>query len=166
MFESKRNDGKAGAIVLIVFSLVALAVLGTRQVQLQDELRDENATLVQSRNRAAAAAFDRLALPPNRKLTVCNQSGKDLTISALTAVYIDKEGRPSTFNSAINQWHAWRIQAGSTEMLGLDDEPGAGWDGSALFYAIEVSGEHGTELLSGTSDDLKGGCIRLTPHKS
>lgn len=166
MFDArKRQPGQDGGsravpIVLIVFSLLAIALLAARDARLQAGLRAENEALAEARNREANAVFDRLDLPPNRRLTVCNASKNDLTISALTAIYIDAGGRSAIFNSASHQWRTWRIpsNAGERELAA----PESGWDGSAVFFAMDVESDGKRRLISGTSDDLAGGCIRLS----
>jgi hypothetical protein len=165
MKASGRSGGKAGALALASLAVLALVVLGARQWQLRVELRTASGELAQAKQRAAEGTYNRLALPPNRKLTVCNVSGSDMTIASVGAVYMDSVGRPVTFNSASSQWRTWKIPAGATRSLDAAEAGGAGWDGSTVFYAMEIDGQGGSRLVSGTSGDLKSGCIRLDAVK-
>lgn len=157
----KRISGNTGALALIALALTVIAALAVRCAQLQSYVSTESASLAQLQKRDALAAFDRFTLPPNRKLSVCNESAKEVTISALTAVYIDAHGNPATFNSASDQWRVWKIPAGSTRSLSLASSGSPAWDGSAVFFAMDIGSGNADQLVAGTSADLRSGCLRL-----
>jgi hypothetical protein len=165
MHKSGQSRARAGAIVLNVFGVAAIALMAARYVQLHGEFAAADHSLAETRSHAALAISNRLALPPNRRLAVCNEGDTDATISALTSNYIDGKGKPVTYNSASGEGHTWKIAAGSRLIL-EDVEAGAPvWDGSAIFYAIDVVSAGKSRLLAGTSEDLKSGCIQLATGK-
>lgn len=156
------RSGNISALVLAVLALAASGCLAVRFVALRAELMRETRALEQTKSLAAKAALDTFALPANRKLAVCNASGADATITAVAAFYTDREGVLRNFNSAANQWPVWTLAANSTRKIDFSSGGTEAWDGSVLFYAIDVTVEGGNRLLSGTSDDLKSGCIALS----
>lgn len=160
------NSQKIAAILMLLASLAASAVLAVRWRNLHAELQTANEKQAVSTNRAALATFDNVSLPTNRRLTVCNNSLEEATVSAVTAFYWDANGKLKNFNSAKNQWHTWRISAGATQPLSLIEANGAGWDGSVVFYAMDIHRQGKDSLLSGTSEDLKSGCIRAAEGQS
>jgi hypothetical protein len=159
MKESTIGGQKVAAILLMLLSLAVCVLLAVHWTGLEKELQDEREKLAQSNSRSALATLDSVALPPNRTLSVCNNSPGEITISALVAFYWDANGKLRNFNSARNQWHTWPIRAGEREQLSLTQHDSTVWDGSAFFYAIDMNRQGKDLLLSGTSDDLKNGCI-------
>lgn len=161
MHNSGQNGERAGALVLNIVGAAAIALVAARYAQLHSQLAVAARSLAQTQSRAAFAVSNGLALPPNRRLTVCNADATEATISALTANYIDAKGRPVTYNSASGDGRTWKIAAGSR--VALDDvEAGVPvWDGSVIFYAFDVVSAGKSRLLAGTSEDLKDGCIQL-----
>ena len=159
-----QSGGRTAALTLAALAALTCAVLAVRCLRLQADLGAERRRLDDAKNQTVQATFDRLALPPNQKIAVCNRSGSDITVSALTAVYIDAEGKPETFNSASDRWRTWTVPAGATR--NLDAAGDAGWDGSAVFYAMDTTGGGQERLLTGTSADLKNGCIELASGKT
>lgn len=162
MNNSGHTAGRPIAIILVFLSLIASALLAMRCYRLRTEFNAESETLARTRNSAAMVTLESFSLPPNRKMEVCNNSGEAITISALTASYTDPRGRPLNFNSASNQWHAWSIPAGSRQKLDLTEHGAAVWDGSVIFYAMYIARQGKELMLSGTSDDLRNGCIPLS----
>jgi hypothetical protein len=165
MIQTQSGIGKAGGILFAILSLVASGLLAVRYYRLRAEVIAQHDMLAWSRNRAALATLDSFSLPPNRKMAVCNHSGEVSAITALTAFYTDSHGKLQIFNSGSNQWHTWAISAGSNQKLNLAKDGATIWDGSVVFYAMDIGhsgGQQGkTQLLSGTSDDLVSGCISL-----
>ena len=152
----ERGSGRIGAMSLAAIAGAVAVLLGFRYTQLGAQIRSQSQDFAQARGRGAVAIANRLALPPNRQLAVCNDTPLDATIAAVTSVYIGQSGKPATYSSANERWRTWSIPAGSRLAF---DAPG--WDGSALFYAIDVDNSGTNQLLAGISDDLSGGCIRL-----
>jgi len=150
---------KTVAIAVIIISLAASATLAVRTDTLQADVQKATVTLAESKHKAALAIIDSGSLPPNRGLTICNSWPETATISALTASYWDRQGKLRTFNSAKHEWHTWEVPAGATKSIALAELNGSGWDGSVVFYAMDLSNHGKGTLLSGTSDDLKSGCI-------
>ena len=165
MHKKEHRSAKSGAIALNVFAAAAIALMSTRYVQLRSELVATNHSLVETRSRVSSAVSNRLALPPNRRLTVCNGGDVDATISAVTANYIDGKGKPATYNSAGDDGRTWTIAARSRLTLDAMEASGTPWDGSVIFYAMDVVSAGKSQLLAGTSEDLKDGCIRLSAGK-
>lgn len=157
------SDGKGqkfGAIVALCLSLAASAALGARWFQLHNEQAEAQSELTKLQNQAALSTLDSVALPPNRALSLCNDSAQDLTVSDVAAVYWDKQGKLANFSSAAEQWHTWRIRAKQPAKLDLTSGA-APWDGSVVFYAADIDGLGKGMLVSGTSDDLKNGCVHV-----
>jgi hypothetical protein len=166
MHKSEPNGARAGAIVLNVIGVVAIALMAARCMQLHGELAAAAQSLAETRSQTALAVSNRFALPPNRQLAVCNGGDTDATISAVTANFIDDKGKPATYNSASGEGHTWKIAARSRITL-EDAEAGAPvWNGSAIFFALDVVSAGKSRLLAGTSEDLKSGCIQLVTRKS
>ena len=161
MMETRSSERKIAAISLVILSLTACGLLMAQCYRLRGEAGSAKEALAQSRNRAALTTLDSFSLPLNRKMAVCNETGTGVTISALTAFYIDDDGSLRNYNSASNKWHTWRIAAGSHQMLDDTGQGGTAWNGSALFYAMDLGGPGESALLSGTSEDLSRGCIAL-----
>jgi|SRR5580658_1303855 hypothetical protein len=160
MMESAGSAQKVAAILILLVSLAASVVLAVRWHSLSSEVQAASERLAESRDRAAVATLDSASLPPNRILSVCNNSPEEITVSAVTAFYWDGHGQLKNFNSAKNQWHTWRIGAGTTQALSLTQQNAATvWDGSVIYYAMELNRQGKDMLLSGTSDDLRNGCI-------
>jgi hypothetical protein len=157
---------KAVAVGLAVISLAVSAMLALHCFRLSSEVKAVTGIVAQSRNRTALATLDGFSLPANRKLQVCNDSGADITISALTAFYTDSHGKLRNFNSATNQWHEWHIPGKSRQQLDLAQNGGTAWDGSVVFYAMDFSRKGKSFMLTGTSDDLSSGCVSLHPRNS
>jgi streptogramin lyase len=141
--------------------MAASLLLAARAYSLWSDADKANHSLALTRNRSAMATLDSFSLPANQKVEVCNQGDKEITISAVTAFYSDARGKLRNFNSALSQWHAWKIPAASRQVLSLADNGSSVWDGSAVFYSLEIelNGKH--EVLTGTSEDLRNGCIVL-----
>jgi hypothetical protein len=154
------------AIGLFACSALAVAALVARAVQLRSELKDETAHLAQQRSRTATSTLNRLSLPPARALAVCNDSSAELKVAVVTAVYLDPHGSLASQNSASEDWRSWTIPAGSKERFadaGLAQT--TGWDGTAVFYAIDVASGDTQRMFSGTSGDLADGCIHITAER-
>jgi hypothetical protein len=149
-----------------VLGVAAVTFMAARYVQLHGELTAVDHSLAETRSHAASAISNRLALPPNRRLAVCNGGDGDAIISALTANYIDGKGTPVTYNSASGEGHTWKIAAGSRLTLDAVDAGVPVWDGMAIFYAMDVVSAGKSRLLTGTSEDLKNGCIQLSTRRS
>jgi hypothetical protein len=164
--EAGARVGTASAIVLAILALAASGFLVARYVVLREELRRASAALELKKSRAATAALDAFALPANRKLAVCNTSGAEATITAVAAFYTDREGVLRNFNSAASQWPTWTVAANATRKIDFSPRGVQVWDGSVLFYAMDVTVQGQSRLLSGTSDDLKTGCIALAGEKA
>lgn len=153
------------AIGLFACSALAVAMLAARAVQLQRELNRDTVYLAQQHNRAATSALNRLSLPPARPLAVCNDSSLAITIPVLTAVYSGPRGAFVTYNSASDNWRSWNISAGSVEKFAHPGAAAGGWDGSAIFFAVDVVVGDTQRMLAGTSGDLAGGCLHITAAK-
>jgi hypothetical protein len=153
---------KIAASIVIVVTLGACVVLAIHGQSLRAEVQATTDTVAESQHRAALALIDSGSLPSNRPLSICNNSTEEITVSSVTAVYWDAQGALKNFNSAKHQWHMWRVSAGATEPLNLLESDGTGWDGSVVFYAMDLHRQSKDMLLSGTSDDLKDGCIAVT----
>lgn len=151
---------KFGSIVVLLVSLAAFAGLGARWFQLHNEQEEAQSELTRLQNQTALATLDSVVLPPNRALSLCNDSAQDLTVSAVAAVYWDKQGKLANFSSAAEQWHTWRLPAKQPAKLDLTGGA-APWDGSVIFYAADIDGLGKGVLISGTSDDLKNGCVHV-----
>ncbi|MGA3035609.1 MAG: hypothetical protein ABSD70_20175 [Terracidiphilus sp.] len=156
MKERGIDAGRIGAIALAVLAAGVSVLLGVHYRQLDAELTSQRQVFAQAKNGGAVAIANRLALPPNRRLAVCNDSSSNTTISSVAAVYIGQSGKPEIYSGANEQWRTWSVPARSRLALGATD-----WDGSALFYAMNVSNADKSQLLAGVSDDLRSGCIRL-----
>ncbi len=160
MMQTGSNSQKVVAVTMLLVCLAVSILLGVRCYGLYTGTGDLQKMLAQAKDRAAMETLNSISLPPNRKLTVCNNSPADITISAVAAVYWDVQGKLKNFNSAKEQWHTWRLSSGSTQQLNLTQQDGTAWDGSIVFYAMDVNRQGKDLLVSGTSDDLKGGCIQ------
>ncbi len=159
--EASARSGTVSAIVLAILALTASGFLIARYVVLRDEVLHESGLLELKKSRAATAALNAFALPANRKLAVCNTSEVEASITAVVAFYTDREGVLRNFNSAANQWPAWAVAANATRKIDFASGGSKVWDGSVIFYAMDVTVQGENRLLSGTSDDLKTGCIAL-----
>jgi hypothetical protein len=151
---------KTAAIALVVMATVAGAWLGIRQMELRGELAQAREKLEQVRNAAAEATLNNIALPTSRKLSVCNHGHEPGQITALATIYAGANGDLHVFNSARDGWRTWDIPARSEQTL-QPGQPARGWNGEALFYAMDVAGARSTQLLAGTADNLARGCIAL-----
>ena len=166
MTKTQSGAGKVAAVLLTIVSLAASGLLAVRCYRLRDEVNAENQIFVQTRERMALATLDSFSLPPNRSMAVCNKSAKDITISALTTIYVNSQGKLRNFNSAKDQWHTWLIPAGSKQFLDMRKQGISIWDGSVVFYAMDIGREPQSLLVSGTSDNLKSGCISLPENQA
>jgi hypothetical protein len=164
MMPARSTGGKFVPILLAALSLAASGMLALHFYRLQSDTGTTTEVIEKLKNHEALATLDNFSLPANRIMTVCNNSGGDVTVSTLTAFYIDSHGTLNDFSSASNQWHTWRIPAGSKQRLDLHDAAHTVWDGSTVFYAMDASRDRKTQLLSGTSEDLKNGCLAISPQ--
>jgi hypothetical protein len=145
---------------LLVATCAVCGVLGFRWQSLHAAERDAVAQLQSARSRETLATLDAGSLPPNRSLRLCNDSRETATVTGLGAVYWAPDGSLATFNSGQANWHEWTVAPGKEESLALDGQDGSAWSGPAVFYAMDLeAGSHHT-LVAGTSDDLRGGCVR------
>jgi hypothetical protein len=163
MMPGLSNGGKVLPALLSALSLAASGVLALHFYRLQSDAGAATALVEKVKNHEALATLENFSLPANRIMTVCNNSGRDVTISTLTALYIDPRGQLRNFSSASNQWHTWRVPAGSKQKLDLHDAAQTVWDGSAIFYAMDVSREGKSQLAAGTSEDFTNGCLAVAP---
>jgi hypothetical protein len=152
---------RAVAALLLALAIAASAWLGREQVKLRADIAAKRAKLEQAQNGAAVAMLNNMSLPGNGKLSVCNGSGDRMKVTVLAGVYTDDRGRLQVFNSARDGWHTWEIAPGASEQMAMK-EPGAEWDGRALFYAMDIAGAGREQMLSGSADDLKRGCVALS----
>ena len=161
MTEPNENIQRLAAILTLLVSLAASLLLAGHWNHLRLEALATQQKLDLLERRTTLATLDSVSLPPNRTLSICNDTAAEIAVSALTAIYWDSSGRLRTFNSAKNQWHTWRIAARTTQPLKLTQQNSSVWDGSAVFYAMDLVQPGRNLLLSGTSDDLRMGCIRI-----
>lgn len=154
-----RQPGMGGAVALLVISAAVCAFLGVRLVSLHGREAQAQRRLSEVRGRAALSTLDSMTLPVNRPMAVCNDADRPLTVTAVAATYWDGEGKLQNFSSAAAQWHTWQVGGRESQKLALSGEPDSSWDGSAVFYAMDVSRDGRSALLAGTSDDLRDGCI-------
>ncbi|HKF47728.1 MAG TPA: hypothetical protein VKB38_10255 [Terracidiphilus sp.] len=146
------------AISLLSLSLPVCAWLAMRQVDLHSQIDNARARLEQERNAAAVTTLNSIALPANAPLSLCNQTRDHAQVTALAGIYSVPNGDFNIFNSARDQWRTWDVPAGARVPLDLRE---SGWNGQALFYAIDVNAGGKRQLLTGTSRDLHGGCVNL-----
>jgi hypothetical protein len=147
--------------LLLTSAFAASAWLGMRQMELRSEVAAARAKLDQEKNGAAVATLNSIAMPGNGRLSACNDAGERMHVTALAGVFADDAGRIQVFNSARNGWRTWEIAPGATERLDMRED-GSEWDGRALFYAMDVAGAGREQLLTGTANDLKRGCVALS----
>jgi hypothetical protein len=164
MIPGRSNGGKLVPALLAVVSLAASGILALQFFRLHAAADTATESVEKLKNHEALATLDSFSLPANRVMTVCNNSGRDAAISALTAFYVDSHGTLRSFSSASNQWHTWRLVAASKQKLDLRDAGRTVWDGSAVFYAMDVDREGKSQLLAGTSEDLRNSCLDISPN--
>lgn len=159
----KRQHGFSLGLAAIFLGVAALAasMTGWRWWGLRNDLGAAERASERSRDQATRSILGGFSLPANRPLRICNQAGAELKIPALAVTYWGRDGRLTQFNSAERAWHAWTLSRGEDKTIQFDGpDP---WDGSAIFYAIEVErADGGRSLIAGTSDDLKANaCIGI-----
>ncbi len=154
------------AIGLAVCAAIALAILALRALELQAELHNEMAHLAEQRLAAAASAVNRLSLPPARPLSVCNDTSTQLNVPVVTALYLGPGATFLSYNSASDDWRSWTIPPHSMKrFVDAGAVQRTGWDGSAVFYAIELASGGTPHMFSGTSNDLAKGCLHIAAEE-
>ena len=159
------REDKVIAMAVLALALASSIWLGIRWMKLRGEAAAAAAQLDQARNASAEATLNSMALPANGKLSVCNDAHDRMQITALAGVYTDAHGALRVFNSAKETWRTWEIAPGAESHLTMQQD-GAGWDGQALFYAMDVAGAGGEQMLAGTTKNLISGCIALSGKRS
>jgi hypothetical protein len=159
----KRQNGFSLGVSATFLGVATLAALttGSRWWGLRNDLAAAQRASERSRNQATQSILGGFSLPVNRPLRICNQAGAELKIPALAVSYWGRDGRLKQFNSAEQDWHTWTLARGEDKTIRFDGaDP---WDGSTIFYAVEVErAGGGRSLIAGTSDDLKANaCIDI-----
>jgi len=146
----------AGVSLLAVLAVAAMLVSGWRFVSLNAKLSEARQAQSEAESLTSRAIVDRLSLPANRPLQICNHGGEG-KVTALAAFYWTQDGTIEQFNSAKEGWFTWLLPAGKTVPMQWTDGSQRLWDGAAIFYAVEVQRGTQTQLIAGTSANLDGG---------
>lgn len=161
-----RKTSSFNAVVAISMALLSLLVAGFlfySWSQLREENRKENQALLALRSAKLVGTLGaNVVLPENKPLTVCNPSSESVNIVAIAATYRTADGNLETFNSTHAGRHSWLIPPRSRESLTLFESGKTLWDGSVIFYTLDTRSKGKDYLLSGTADQLEGGCLSLT----
>jgi hypothetical protein len=145
---------------LLLISALALLAIGSRWMNLRDRLTHAEQDAAAAQDLSTRSLLRGFSLPVNKPLHLCNQTGTEVKVVALSAAYWTTDGKVGEFNSAEHDWHQWQLERGQTETMQLENA----WDGSAIFYAVEVQKGNGSRtLLTGTPDNSDArGCVTIT----
>ena len=150
------------AMSMAFLGLLVAALLLHRWSQLRVQSRKESQALLFERSAKVVSTLGAdTVLPENKPLTVCNPSSEPVNIIAIAATYRAADGDLTTFNSTRAGRHSWLIPPGSKESLSLFESGKMQWDGSVIFYTLDTRSKGKAYLLSGTADQLPGGCLSL-----
>jgi hypothetical protein len=142
--------------LLAALAVAAMLVSGLRFVTLNATLSEARQAQNEATTLSSRAIVDRLSLPANRPLQICNRGGEG-KVTALASFYWTQDGTIEQFNSAQENWFTWPLPAGKTVPMQWTDGSQRLWDGSSIFYAVEVQRGNATQLIAGTSANLDGG---------
>jgi len=159
MSQGGNHEGGLSPAVVSLLALLAVAAMlvsGWRFVSLYTQLGAARQAQSEADAAGSHSIVDRMALPANRPLQICNHGGEG-KVTALAAFYWTPEGAVAQFNSAQEGWFTWPLPAGKTAPIQWTDGSRRLWDGSAVFYAAEVQRGAQTQVVAGTSANLDGG---------
>lgn len=157
------------AVVSFVLAVVFAAAASffflkwTNLVELQEMLHGSIDDQTQSLNRLKIDSGNlkqSLSLLQNGRLAVCNQTSDKITIDSLTVTYRD-QNRYRTFNTAFHDYATWEVPAGARLKLALRRGEDVIWDGSVLFYSMNLTYKGNDYLVAGTWSEIQEGCIAL-----
>jgi hypothetical protein len=114
-----------------------------------------------------AAQASSLTLAENGRMKVCNTSSRPVEIRQLGVGYWDLKGHLQTFESSHVLRQGWTVASDSEQNLSWTpadsgQHPG-GWDGSVLFYFLDIEQQGKQYILSGTWSDVDHGCLAIAP---
>ncbi len=114
------------------------------------------------RAEAVANSLNRPSLAANVPLTVCNNSAEPIDILAvISSFHTAQRAALTTFNSSSGGSHIWHVAPHSTETLRVDEGGRTVWDGSTVFYALEVRSGSRDSLHAGAAKADAQGCVAV-----
>jgi hypothetical protein len=155
--------GILAAILAATASLFAIKWMSL--VALEDALRGTTDNQVAALVKMPGQADDlkkSLSLLKNGLFQVCNQSSEAIKITALAVTYRDREDHLKTFNSSFYNWVSWDLVRGARKPLYFERAGEMVWDGSVLFYAVNLTHKGNDYFIAGAWRDVKDGCLQIT----
>jgi hypothetical protein len=157
-----------GFVLAVAFAAAAsfFFLKWTNLVELQEMLHGSVDDQIQSLKRLkvdTGSLKQSLSLLQNGWFVVCNQTSEKVTIDSLTVTYRDQD-HYRTFNTAFHDYVTWDVQPGRRLKLSLKRGEDVIWDGSVLFYSMNLTYKGNDYLLAGVWNEVQGDCIALDFH--
>jgi hypothetical protein len=149
-------------LMIAVVSAAAAAFFGLKLLK-----TDEGAKILEQQFQKAqtekTSAVERLSLLEQGAFCIQNNSKEPFKITILLATYLKQNGKYATFHSGLHNYPTWEVRP--RQKLKLEYVKGGDmiWDGTTLYYAMEVEYKGYKLLVSGTWQDAleTDGCFKF-----
>jgi hypothetical protein len=155
--------GVLAAVLAAAASLFAIKWMAL--LNLRDALRGTTDVQLSALSRIPDDANDirkSLGLLQNGTFQVCNESSDVIKITLLGVTYRDREDKLKTFNKSFYDWEGWDVPRGSRKTFQFKKDGNTVWDGSVLFYAVNLIHKGNEYFVAGPWRDVKDGCLQFT----
>jgi len=99
----------------------------------------------------------------NGTFKLCNETASPVSIKWLAVTYRDAPDSFKTFNSAFVPQKVWSVPARQDMELQYRNGDRRDWDGSVVFYALELEHQNQMYNVAGAWSALSGDCFRFKP---
>jgi hypothetical protein len=162
--ESGGGNPLAGGFILGLAAVCVgvCVVLLMHASTIRTAMLNSRAELTRYRGEAVANSLNRPLLAANMPLKVCNNSAEPVDVLAvISSFHTAQQAALTTFNSSSGGGHTWHIAPHSTETLHEEEDGQTVWDGSTVFYALEVRSGGRESLQAGAAKVDAQGCVAV-----
>jgi len=154
--------GFALALAVISFGIAAFLLVHLQSAHAAAVTSHE--TLMDYRTAMTRSALSRPILPENVPLTVCNQGAQPAELLGVVSSFRDPgTSAMRTFNSSSFGNHSWQLPPHSRQTLRLEQDGATVWDGSTVFFALELRRDGKDSLQTGDASRVSDGCAAVIP---
>jgi serine/threonine protein kinase len=164
--EQPKPAWRRHALLAAMVLAIAAFVFGLMSWLTQRSLAETQAKMLAVKAEQAAAVGE------NGRMKVCNPSSLPIQIRQLAIAYWDKNNQLRSFANGADQARGWTVAPNSEQRLSWTpadanssrtNQKIDAWDGSVLFYFLDIEQGDRQYLLSGAWSNALHGCLALVP---